>query len=173
MLDGPQGFFIMAEGGKVDWACHANDARAVISDMIDLDNAVRTALEFAQKHPDETLIVVAGDHECGGMTIGFAGTKYNNFFQVLDGQKASYVKFSKAVMGEFKKSKGGEIKFEDVKPLIEEQFGLKFEGEAKDPLFLKPLKSPRSKRLSTAPWPARTKSRRTRPPICSTAVTIP
>ena len=47
------------------------------------------ALKFYEKHPSETLIVVTGDHECGGMTIGFAGTKYASFFDKLRHQKIS------------------------------------------------------------------------------------
>jgi alkaline phosphatase len=45
------GFFLMVEGGKIDWACHANDAMAVIGDMLDFDDAVGVALEFYRRHP--------------------------------------------------------------------------------------------------------------------------
>jgi alkaline phosphatase len=41
----------MAEGGKVDWACHANDAVASVNDMIDLDRAIDVAVEFYKKAP--------------------------------------------------------------------------------------------------------------------------
>lgn len=138
MLDGPQGFFIMAEGGKVDWACHANDAVATINDMIDVDNTVKVALKFAEKHPEETLIVVAGDHETGGMTIGFAGTKYASYYEVLDNQKMSYVEFTDKVITPYKKSKSGDYKFEDVQPAIEKEFGFKFQGDPKDMMVLQP-----------------------------------
>jgi alkaline phosphatase len=46
-----ESFFLMVEGGKIDWACHANDAMATIGDMIDFDNAVGVALEFYKKYP--------------------------------------------------------------------------------------------------------------------------
>ena len=39
VLDNPNGFLMMVEGGKIDWACHANDAMATIGDMLDFDNA--------------------------------------------------------------------------------------------------------------------------------------
>ncbi len=65
----------MVEGGKIDWACHANDAAAFIQNTIAFDNSIAKAVEFAKKHPEETLIVVTGDHECGGLTLGFAGYK--------------------------------------------------------------------------------------------------
>ena len=77
MEDHPKGFFIMVEGGKIDWMCHANDAATVLKEVVDLDKCVRKACEFAEKHPEETLIVVTGDHETGGLTLGFAGTDTN------------------------------------------------------------------------------------------------
>ena len=88
-----KGFFIMVEGGKIDWACHANDAMATIGDMIDFDNAIGVALKFYKKHPLETLIVVTGDHETGGMTIGHATTGYKAYYDRLLDQTKSYENF--------------------------------------------------------------------------------
>jgi alkaline phosphatase len=90
---GGKGFFLMVEGGKVDWACHANDAVATIGDMLDFDNAIGVALEFYKKHPLETLIVVTGDHETGGMTIGHATTGYTAYYDRLLDQKFSFQYF--------------------------------------------------------------------------------
>ncbi|MFH0729540.1 MAG: alkaline phosphatase [Pseudomonadota bacterium] len=87
------GFFIMVEGGKIDWACHANDAMASIGDMIDFDNAVGKALAFYKKHPMDTLIIVTGDHETGGMTVGHATTGYKAYYDRLLGQKNSFEYF--------------------------------------------------------------------------------
>ncbi|MFO7685908.1 MAG: alkaline phosphatase [Desulfobacterales bacterium] len=87
---GNEGFFIMVEGGKIDWACHANDAMATIGDMLDFDNAVGVALEFMRKHPLQTLVVVTGDHETGGMTIGHATTAYKAYYERLLDQKNSF-----------------------------------------------------------------------------------
>ncbi len=87
------GFFLMVEGGKIDWACHANDATATIGDMIDFDNAVGMALEFYKAHPRETLIVVTGDHETGGMTIGHATTGYTAYYDRLLNQNTSFQYF--------------------------------------------------------------------------------
>ncbi|GAB0148810.1 alkaline phosphatase [Marichromatium sp. PS1] len=97
VLDGPQGFFMMIEGGKIDWAAHANDARAAIEETIAFDDAIRVAADFGARHPDETLIVVTGDHECGGMTLGFAGTAYDTYFEVLAGQQLAYDDFDDRV----------------------------------------------------------------------------
>lgn len=88
-----QGFFLMVEGGKVDWACHANDAVATMGDMLDFDDAVGAALEFARRHPFETLIVVTGDHETGGMSVGHATTGYSAYYDRLVNQKASFQGF--------------------------------------------------------------------------------
>jgi len=88
-----KGFFLMVEGGKIDWACHANDAVATIGDMIDFDNAVGTALEFYKAHPQDTLIIVTGDHETGGMTIGHATTAYVAYYDRLLNQTKSYENF--------------------------------------------------------------------------------
>ncbi|MBN1567622.1 MAG: alkaline phosphatase [Acidobacteria bacterium] len=88
-----KGFFIMVEGGKIDWACHANDAMATIGDMLDFDDAIGVALDFYDKHPRETLIVVTGDHETGGMTIGHATTAYTAYYDRLLGQKNSFQYF--------------------------------------------------------------------------------
>lgn len=90
----PQGFFLMVEGGKIDWACHANDGKAVIGDMLDFDDAVGKALEFYKKHPNETLIVVTGDHETGGMTIGHATTRYKAYYEKLLPQSYSFQYFN-------------------------------------------------------------------------------
>ncbi len=87
------GFFLMVEGGKIDWACHANDAMATIGDMIDFDDAVAVAQAFYNAHPRDTLIVVTGDHETGGMTIGHATTAYTAYYDRLLGQQNSFQYF--------------------------------------------------------------------------------
>jgi len=76
----PNGFFMMVEGGRIDHACHANDAPATIHDVLAFDAAIARAYEFYKQHPNETLIVVVGDHETGGMGLGFA----KNYFLKLD-----------------------------------------------------------------------------------------
>ena len=59
----------MVEGGKIDWACHSNDAATAFNEVVDLDDAIKVAYEFYEQHPDETLIVVTADHETGGLTL--------------------------------------------------------------------------------------------------------
>lgn len=94
LLDGEKGFFLMAEGGKVDWACHANDARAAIGEVWDLDSAVLVALEFARRHPKETLILVTADHETGGLALGNGENGFRTDFALLSHQKLSAERLS-------------------------------------------------------------------------------
>lgn len=63
------GFFLMVEGSKVDWAAHANDPIGVISDVLAFDDAVKIALDYAKKHQD-TMVLCLTDHGNGGITIG-------------------------------------------------------------------------------------------------------
>ncbi len=122
VLDNEKGFFMMVESGKIDWACHANDAAAEINDLIAFDEAIGVALAFAQKHPEETLIVVTGDHETGGMTIGYAKTGYNTAFHILENQKMSYVAFDGMMNGILKENPN--LSFKQALSLVEENFGL-------------------------------------------------
>lgn len=121
VLDNDNGFFMMVEGGKIDWACHANDATSTIADTIALDNAVGKALEFYNEHPDETLIIVTGDHETGGLTIGFAGTDYDTFLKNFENQKISYAKFDSDYVSAYKENK---TDFDTVMKDVTELFGL-------------------------------------------------
>lgn len=105
VLDNDNGFFMMVEGGKIDWACHANDAASTITDTVALDNAVEKAVEFYNEHPDETLIIVTGDHETGGLTIGFAGTDYDTFLKNFENQKISYAKYDEDYVKRYKENK--------------------------------------------------------------------
>ncbi len=125
LLDNPDGFFMMVEGGKIDWACHANDAVSAIWDTFAFDAAVREAIKFYNKHPDETLIVVTGDHECGGLTLGFAGTGYETAFGVLDGQTMSYEAFDEYVLKPFESSNTlSRVNVESLLPMLDECFGI-------------------------------------------------
>lgn len=122
MLDNPNGFFMMVEGGKIDWSCHANDAASTINDVIAFDSAIKKAVEFYSRHPAETLIIVTGDHETGGMTIGFAGTGYSTYLDNIQNQKVSYESFD-SIFGSLKQSSSN-LSFKDVLPLIKDYFGL-------------------------------------------------
>ena len=129
VLYNEKGFFLMCEGGKIDWAGHANDAVANISDTIALDEAVEVALEFAFQHPDETLIIVTGDHETGGMTIGYAATGYDTAFDIMKNQKMSFVAFDEYVANE---KAAGTFDFDRLMEMVEDEFGLTAPGTDND-----------------------------------------
>ena len=133
VLDNENGFFMMCEGGKIDWACHANDAASSINDTVALADAVQVAIDFAAEHPEETLILVTGDHETGGLTIGFAGTDYDTYLTLLENQKISFQKFDDEYIAAYKENGAT---FEEALADIEALFGLKTEGEEGDKLVL-------------------------------------
>ncbi len=70
VLGDKEPFFIMCEGGNIDWAAHDNKTMTTVMEIIAFDKAIQEAIEFYYKHPDETLIVVTADHETGGVSIG-------------------------------------------------------------------------------------------------------
>ena len=119
-LDNGNGFFLMTEGGKIDWTCHANDAVTSIYDTLAFSDAVQVAIDFAAQHPDETLIIVTGDHETGGMTIGFAATAYDTHFNYLQNAKVSYQEFDKVIAD----MRANKVSFEDALKTIESYYGL-------------------------------------------------
>ena len=124
---------MMCEGGKIDWACHANDAGATVNDTLALADAVQVAVDFAKDHADETLIIVTGDHETGGLTIGFAGTDYDTYLDTLANQTISYAQFDEQYVDGYKEAG---TSFEDAMKDVETLFGLKLSGEEGDRLVL-------------------------------------
>ena len=125
LLDNEKGFFIMTEGGKIDPGCHNNDAATAVRETVDFDNAVKVAVAFARKHPAETLIVVTGDHETGGLTLGRNGSGYNPAVAKLQFQKYSI----ETLCIKFREFLGArnDLKFNDIKPLLAECFNFYFE----------------------------------------------
>lgn len=79
------GFFLMVEGSKVDWAAHANNTVGIVSDILAFDEAVKAAIEFA-KTDGNTVVVVTTDHGNSGITIG--SSYYNENIESYD--KATY-----------------------------------------------------------------------------------
>ena len=67
---GKKGFFLMVEGGKIDYAGHGNDAATCFQEVNDMAQSVDLALAFLARHPKETLILVTADHETGGLMLG-------------------------------------------------------------------------------------------------------
>lgn len=128
LLDNENGFFMMVEGGKIDWASHANDASAMIWDLIAFDSAVKKALDFYKQHPDETLIIVTSDHDCGGLSLGLKNNDYYNNFKLLTAQKISYERFTEKI-NNWKEQK---LAFNAVLDSITYYYGLGNEGFDED-----------------------------------------
>ena len=64
----PLGFFLMVEASQIDWAAHDNDTEYLVSEMIDFDESIGIALDFAMQDGN-TLVIVTGDHETGGFSV--------------------------------------------------------------------------------------------------------
>ena len=113
------GFFLMVEGGKIDWGCHANDP-VFISELIDMDNAVKVAYEFYQQHPDETLIVISADHETGGLVMGRGPYELN--LKAIASQRMSMVKLGRE-LNAMKDRLGDKFTWDEAKTFLGENFG--------------------------------------------------
>lgn len=92
----PNGFFLLVEGSKVDWAAHANDPVAMATEYLAFDRAVQVALDFA-KADGNTIVVVTADHGNSGLSLGrgdlpnYAGASKETLFGPLIKIKKSSV----------------------------------------------------------------------------------
>ena len=120
VLDNKKGFFLMVEGGKIDYAAHANDAATVFHEVADFDKAIQVAYEFYMQHPKETLIVVTADHETGGLTLG--NGRYALNFPMLYAQKVSHVGFSR-VVNQMRHETKDKVTWEQMREALKENFG--------------------------------------------------
>lgn len=115
-----KGFFLMVEGGKIDWACHSNDPGTAFREVKDMDEAVKVAYNFYKKHPKETLIVISADHETGGITLG--NNHYMMNTKVLQYQNMSVDMLSQK-LDELRKAKNNKVTWEDMKEFLGEHYG--------------------------------------------------
>lgn len=115
-----KGFFLMVEGGKIDWACHSNDAATVFREVMDMDEAVKVAYEFYAQHPDETLIVVTADHETGGISLGTGAYALN--LQALKHQQVSEGGFTR-IINALRAQTGNKVSWEQTEQALKENFG--------------------------------------------------
>lgn len=118
--DNSEGFFLMVEGGKIDWACHSNDAATVFHEIQDFDNAIKKAYDFYLQHPDETLIIVTADHETGGIALSTGRNELN--LKALNNQKVSESGFTKIIRA-LQKKYDNQIPWDIVKNELKENFG--------------------------------------------------
>ncbi|MBR5854215.1 MAG: alkaline phosphatase [Paludibacteraceae bacterium] len=113
-------FFMMAEGGKIDYAGHGNDGATNIQEVLDFDRAIQVAYRFYEQHPDETLIVVTADHETGGMALG---NGHSLHLERLAHQKCSSDTLS-ARLSALCQQYADQLTWEQVKVFLAENMGL-------------------------------------------------
>ena len=109
-------FFMMVEGGMIDYACHSDDAATAFGEVWDMDEAMREAYAFYEQHPDETLIIVTADHETGGLALG--NSDYTLHLDVLQNQQCSGWMLQEMLLKDKKKPS-----WKEVKQLYREQLG--------------------------------------------------
>lgn len=80
LSDDPDGFFLMIEGGQIDWAGHNNDAGTLLHEMLRFEQAAAVVYEWVKDRTD-TLVLITADHETGG--FGFSYSRY----QVPEGKE--------------------------------------------------------------------------------------
>lgn len=112
-----KGFFMMIEGGKIDYAAHNDDGATVFQEVLDFDAAVAVAYEFYKKHKDETLIIVTADHETGGLVLGYRGD-YTLNLKALSSQKVSVERMIEILQAE------KETTWERLGQLVKENIGV-------------------------------------------------
>ena len=115
-----KGFFMMVEGGKIDYASHDNDAAAMMHEVLDFDAAIAVALDFYNKHKDETLIIVTADHETGGLVLGYNGS-YTLNLKALAGQHTSEDELGNTLVAAAGK---GTLTWDEAKNILTEEMGL-------------------------------------------------
>jgi len=76
-----EGFFLMVEGSKIDWAAHTNDAAGIITEFLAFDQAVQEAISFANKD-GYTAVVIMPDHGNSGISLG--NTRSEGFYDEMD-----------------------------------------------------------------------------------------
>ncbi len=69
----PKGFFLMVEAGQIDWAGHNNDTGTMLHELLQLDDAVQSVIEWAADRED-TLVLVTADHETGSFGFSYSGS---------------------------------------------------------------------------------------------------
>lgn len=124
-LDNENGFLLMVEGSKVDWAAHANDPVGAATDFLAFDRAIGVALDFAKKDGN-TVVVVTSDHGNSGLSIGrydlakYATVPASKLFGPLVRIKKTSVGLAELLQ---------QVPFSDAPRLIKEQTGIELDKE--------------------------------------------
>ncbi len=116
-----KGFFMMIEGGQIDYGSHSNDPGVTLFETLDFNEAYKLVYDFYLRHKDETLIVMTADHETGGISIGQASKGYACYPQVIDYQKVSAEKFANILKE--KKENNDKPSKDEIYQMLTENFG--------------------------------------------------
>ena len=116
------GFFLMVEGSKVDWAAHANDAATVVKEIVNFDESIAVAYNFYLSHPDETLIIVTADHNTGGMALGVEKGPKNINLRNFDFQRISLETLQRKCSEIMKSNQA--ITWDEMRSYLKDNFGL-------------------------------------------------
>lgn len=112
------GFFLMVEAGHIDYVAHDNDAVTTFEEINHLSESVQLALDFYEKHPTETLIIVTADHETGGLSLGYSNYKMN--MERLAWQKCSMLTLTSKMRT---MRAEGKTSWEDMERLLRNELG--------------------------------------------------
>lgn len=85
----PKGFFLMIEGGAIDWASHSNQIGRMIEEEIDFNSAVDTVINWIENFSswEETLLIVTSDHETGYLTgQNYKTNDFSSYFPESQGK---------------------------------------------------------------------------------------
>lgn len=120
MKEPKKGFFMMVEGGQIDYFLHGNDAASCFGEVIDMDEAIKVAYDFYLKHKSETLIIVTADHETGGMSLGNGA--YRLALDNLQYQKRTEQGFND-YLAKLGGTDGEPLSWDEVKEELKKNFG--------------------------------------------------
>lgn len=112
------GFFLMVEAGHLDYCAHDNDAVTTFEEVNDLSDSVAKALEFYNRHPKQTLIIVTADHETGGLSLGYTNYKMN--MERLAWQKSSMLELTSKMRA---LRDDGKTSWGDMRELLRKELG--------------------------------------------------
>ncbi len=118
----PDRFFVMIEGGNIDWAAHANDGATVIKEIINFQESIAQAYDFYLQHPEETLIIVTADHDTGGMALGREENRKTPHLELIDYQRISKDAFSQWI--ERQLGEGHTFTWPEMEQTLREKFDL-------------------------------------------------
>ena len=116
-----EGFFMMVEGGKIDYASHSDDVATMFNEVLDFNAAIEVAYEFYKKHKEETLIIVTADHETGGLVLGYKGD-YSLSLKELKSQKVSIDRLKAILRSQ------GDTTWGNIAKIVKENTGVEIRG---------------------------------------------